>query len=62
MYRPPTLAIGAEHATRDAPLITMRDNAADLIGVIIPDCGHFVTEECPEAFSDHLLAFLQRQG
>ncbi|KAG0940544.1 hypothetical protein G6F31_015140 [Rhizopus arrhizus] len=54
----PTLAIGTEHATRDAPLITMRDNATDLTGVIIADCGHFVTEECHEAFSEHLLAFL----
>ena len=60
--RMPVLAIGTEHATRDAPLITMRDNTADLTGVIIPDCGHFVTEECPEAFSEHLLAFLQRDG
>ncbi|WP_454669665.1 alpha/beta fold hydrolase [Achromobacter kerstersii] len=58
----PTLAIGAEHATRDAPLVTMRDNASDLTGVIIPDCGHFVTEECHEAFSEHVLAFLSPQG
>ncbi|MBB1596431.1 alpha/beta fold hydrolase [Achromobacter sp. UMC46] len=60
--RMPVLAIGTEHATRDAPLITMRDNATDLTGVIIPDCGHFVTEECHEAFSEHLLAFLSREG
>ncbi|WP_454675204.1 alpha/beta fold hydrolase [Achromobacter pestifer] len=60
--RMPTLAIGAEHATRDAPLITMRANATDLTGVIIPDCGHFVTEECHEEFSAHLLAFLSREG
>lgn len=60
--RMPTLAIGAEHATRDAPLVTLRDNAIDLTGVIIPDCGHFVTEECHEAFSKHVLAFLSPQG
>ncbi|MNL84274.1 hypothetical protein D3C87_2121980 [compost metagenome] len=58
----PTLAIGAEHATRDAPLITMRENASDLQGAIIPDCGHFVTEECHEAFLEHLLPFLSREG
>ena len=28
----PVLAIGAEHATRDAPLLTLRDNADDLQG------------------------------
>jgi len=60
--RMPTLAIGAEHATRDAPLVTLRDNASDLTGVIIADCGHFVTEECHEAFSEHVLAFLSPQG
>lgn len=60
--RMPVLAIGAEHATRDAPLITMQDNATDLTGVIIPDCGHFVTEECHEEFSEHLLAFLSREA
>lgn len=60
--RMPVLAIGTEHATRDAPLVTMRDNATDLTGVIIPDCGHFVTEECHEAFSGHLLAFLSREA
>jgi pimeloyl-ACP methyl ester carboxylesterase len=60
--RMPTLAIGTEHATRDAPLITMRDNATDLTGVIIDDCGHFVTEECHEAFSEHVLAFLSKEG
>ena len=39
----------------------MRDNATDLTGVIIADCGHFVTEECHEAFSEHLLAFLSKE-
>ncbi|MFD4837518.1 alpha/beta fold hydrolase [Achromobacter sp. NPDC058515] len=58
----PTLAIGAEHATRDAPLVTMRENARDLQGAIIPDCGHFVTEECHEAFLEHLLPFLSLEG
>ncbi|ADP18622.1 alpha/beta hydrolase fold family protein 14 [Achromobacter xylosoxidans A8] len=62
MLEMPTLAIGAEHATRDAPLVTMRGNARNLQGAIIADCGHFVTEECHEAFLEHLLPFLSPEG
>ena len=58
----PVLAIGAEHATRDAPLVTMQRAATDVRGAIIPDCGHFVTEECPDEFLAHLLPFLSREG
>lgn len=46
----PVLAIGAEHATADAPLVTMRDNATNLQGAVVPDCGHFIMEEAPDAF------------
>ncbi|OXI83018.1 alpha/beta hydrolase [Burkholderia sp. AU31652] len=56
----PVLAIGAEHATGDAPLVTMRDNATDLQGAVVPDCGHFIMEEAPDAFVGHLLPFLER--
>jgi pimeloyl-ACP methyl ester carboxylesterase len=28
-------------------------------GVILPGCGHFVMEEAPALFNEHLLAFLQ---
>ncbi|SUX54363.1 alpha/beta fold hydrolase [Chromobacterium vaccinii] len=55
----PVLAIGAEHATNDAPLATMRGNAVDLCGVVVPDCGHFIMEEAPEAFIAHLAPFLE---
>ncbi|KVN25257.1 alpha/beta hydrolase [Burkholderia stagnalis] len=56
----PVLAIGAEHATRDAPLITLRDHAVDLQGIVVPDCGHFIMEEAADAFIGHLLPFLER--
>ncbi|MGN8185421.1 alpha/beta fold hydrolase [Burkholderia sp. 22088] len=56
----PVLAIGAEHATGDAPLVTMRDNATDLQGAVVPACGHFIMEEAPDAFIGHLLPFLER--
>lgn len=55
----PVLAIGAEHATNDAPLVTLQGHASDLRGAIIADCGHFVMEEAPEAFLRHLLGFLR---
>lgn len=38
----PALALGAAHATNDAPLVTMRDNAPDLGGVILQGCEHSV--------------------
>ncbi len=56
----PVLAIGAEHATGDAPLATLRGHANDLSGVIVPDCGHFIMEEAAEPFIAALLPFLQR--
>lgn len=55
----PVLAIGAEHATNDAPLLTLQGHASDLRGAIVPDCGHFIMEEAPEEFLALLLPFLQ---
>ena len=54
----PVLAIGAEHATADAPMLTLKDHAPDLRGVMVADCGHFVMEECPNEFGGELLPFL----
>lgn len=54
----PVLTIGAEHATKDAPLLTMQDRALDLRGAMVADSGHFVMEENPDAFLAHLLPFL----
>lgn len=56
----PVIAIGAEHATGDAPLATLRGHAHDLSGVVVPGCGHFIMEEAPQAFIAELLPFLQR--
>jgi pimeloyl-ACP methyl ester carboxylesterase len=54
----PVLAIGADHATNDAPLLTMQGKADILQGAIVAECGHFIMEEQPEAFIAHLLPFL----
>lgn len=56
----PVLAIGADHATRDAPQLTMQGRAVNLQGAILSECGHFVTEECPEQLMDVLLPFLRQ--
>ncbi len=53
----PMLAIGAEHATNDAPLVS--NNSTDLRGVVVPDCRHFIMAEAPEAFMAELLPFLE---
>ncbi|MBP2157294.1 MULTISPECIES: alpha/beta fold hydrolase [Erwinia] len=55
----PVLAIGAEHATRDAPYLTMQPVAPYLQNAMVENCGHFITEECPEAFCHLALPFLQ---
>ncbi|MEX5403861.1 alpha/beta hydrolase [Stenotrophomonas sp. WED208] len=55
----PVLAIGAEHATGDAPMLTLQPHADDVRGSIVPGCGHFIMEEAPQAFLAQLLPFLQ---
>lgn len=56
----PVLAIGADHATRDAPQQTMQGLAVNLQGAMLSECGHFVTEECPEQLMTVLLPFLRK--
>lgn len=56
----PVLAIGAEHATHDAPYETMKKVCTQLSSAIVDDCGHFIMEEQPEAFCSLILNFLQQ--
>lgn len=56
----PVMAIGADQATRDAPQLTLQGRAASLQGVMLNECGHFVTEECPEQLMAALLPFLNQ--
>ncbi|GAB1439906.1 alpha/beta hydrolase [Providencia sp.] len=56
----PVMAIGADQATRDAPQLTLQGRATNLQGVMLHECGHFVTEECPEQLMTELLPFLKR--
>ena len=54
----PVMTIGAEHATADAPFVTLRDNATNLRGETVAGCGHFITEESHEAFIALVVPFL----
>lgn len=56
----PVLAIGADHATRDVPQLTMQGRAVNLQGTILSECGHFVTEEYSEQLMDVVLPFLRQ--
>ncbi|EPL9570505.1 alpha/beta fold hydrolase [Providencia rettgeri] len=58
----PVLAIGAEHATKDAPYQTMKKVTAQLSHAIVEDCGHFIMEEKPNEFNALVLKFLQKGG
>lgn len=57
----PVLTVGAEYATGDAPLTTLRGNAHDLRGETVADCGHFITEERHEAFIGLIVPFLSEE-
>ncbi|MNI95687.1 hypothetical protein D3C73_1540010 [compost metagenome] len=54
----PVMTIGAEHATGDAPYVTLQGNAVNLRGETVASCGHFITEECHEAFIALVVPFL----
>ena len=39
------------------PEESLKRVALDVTGGVIPDCGHFIPEEAPDALSEHLLTF-----
>jgi len=55
----PVLALGGEACLGELPIGCMRLLADDVRGASIPECGHFVPEERPDAFLEHLLPFLE---
>lgn len=54
----PVLAFGGAITFGDAVERELRRVADDLTAVVIPDCGHYVAEEQPQALLDALLPFL----
>jgi pimeloyl-ACP methyl ester carboxylesterase len=54
----PVLAIGGARGAGGFPEMAMRQLASTVQGVVIPDAGHWLAEEAPEALHAALLDFL----
>ncbi len=54
----PVMAITGRYGVGVRLADALRPEAKDLTSVITPDCGHFVAEEAPEFFCEHLEKFL----
>ena len=53
----PVLALGADQGSIVDTVTPMRAVAADVSGGTIAHCGHYVSEEQPEAVAAELMAF-----
>ena len=53
----PVLAIGGEHVFGDAVAANLRLAATHVESVVVPDAGHYLSEEAPDAVADALKAF-----
>jgi len=54
----PVLAIGGAESSGEGAANTMKLVADDVQGVVLPDCGHWVAEQAPDALLAALTAFL----
>jgi pimeloyl-ACP methyl ester carboxylesterase len=54
----PVMAITGQYGVGERLADALRRETKDLASVIAPDCGHFVAEEAPEFFREHLERFL----
>jgi pimeloyl-ACP methyl ester carboxylesterase len=57
----PVLALGGDHFNGLMVKEAMERMAADVSGGVIPDCGHWVTDEQPEYVVDQLLTFFDSE-
>ncbi len=53
----PVMAIAEQHGVGERLADALRPETRDLASVVAPDCGHFVAEEAPEFFCEHLEKF-----
>ncbi len=53
----PVLALGGDRGFGQAPLMSMRELAADVRGGVIENCGHWIVEEQTEYLTQQLLTF-----
>ena len=56
----PVLALGGSASNGELVALGAALFATDVHGGVLPDCGHFLAEECPRALLDQLLPFLAR--
>lgn len=54
----PVLALGGEFGTGDLPRTSMASVTTSVQGGVLPGCGHYVPEECPDQLAERLLPFL----
>lgn len=54
----PILALGGEYGTASIAESTIKPYADNLRGGVLPACGHYVPEECPQALLDRIMPFL----
>lgn len=54
----PVLAIGGDAGLGGLMEQMMRGVAADVTGLVIPNCGHYIPEEAPDLLAEQLIAFL----
>jgi pimeloyl-ACP methyl ester carboxylesterase len=54
----PVVAIAGQFGVGERLADALRPETRDLASVVAPDCGHFVAEEAPEFFCEHLERFL----
>ena len=54
----PVMAIAGQYGVGERLADALRPETRDLESVIAPDCGHFVAEEAPDFFCEHLEKFL----
>ena len=51
------MAIAGQHGVGERLADALGPETRDLASVVAPDCGHFVAEEAPEFFCEHLEKF-----
>ena len=56
----PVLALGGSSSNGDSVARGAALFATDIRGAVLPDCGHFLAEECPDALLRELLPFLAK--
>ncbi|MBV9994785.1 MAG: alpha/beta hydrolase [Caulobacteraceae bacterium] len=56
----PVLALGGDHGANLRPAESLRRIADDVEGDVIPECGHWASEEQPEWIASRVLSFLAK--